>query len=174
MKFCIIFAEKLYAVHYSDDNVNIFRKIMEQWTDTEFLYNFLEQQNKDVEPDEIPELIMQITEDAHQIDILLTKLAKSEKEKINEFFLPLSPSEYKLTDLSKQKGRLRRSFTRVYGIKIEDNCYIITGGALKFTRTMQEREHTKKELDNLNKVRDYLISENIVDKEGFYELYNEQ
>ena len=39
---------------------------------------------------------------------------------------------------------------------------------------MQERVHTKKELNNLNKVRNFLISEGIIDKEGFYELYNEQ
>lgn len=28
-------------------------------------------------------------------------------------------------------------------------CYIITGGAIKLTRTMQEREHTLKELSKM-------------------------
>ena len=116
MKFCIIFAEKLYAVHYPSDGVNIFRKVMDQWTDIEYLYNFLEQQNKDVNAKDIPDLITQITEDAHQIDMLLTKLAKSKNEKINQFFIPLSPSEYKLSDLSKQKGRLRRSYIQEFTV----------------------------------------------------------
>ena len=31
--------------------------------------------------------------------------------------------------------------------------YIITGGAIKLTATMQEREHTLEELHKLNKVR---------------------
>ena len=174
MKICIIFAQKLYAVHYTGDATNIYRKIINQWTDTEYLYNFLIQQNQDVDPDDIPEIIFKIIEEVHEIDLRLVQLAESDTKKIDDFFRPLSPSEYKIKRLSKQKIRLRRSHTRVYGIRIDENCYVIVGGALKFTQTMQERAHTQKELNNLNKVRDFLMSENIIDKDGFYEFYNEQ
>lgn len=174
MKICIIFARKLFAVHYAEDKTNVYRKIIDQWTDTEYLYNFLIQQNQDVDPDDIPEIILEIIEDVNEIDRLLIQLAESKIKKIDDFFRPLSPSEYKTKRLSKQKARLRRSYTRIYGIRIDTNCYVIVGGALKFTQTMQEREHTQKELNNLNKVRDFLMSENIIDKDGFYEFYNEQ
>ncbi len=50
--------------------------------------------------------------------------------------------------------------------------YIITGGAIKLTATMQEREHTLEELHKLNKVRDYLLSQGIFDYNGF-EDYDE-
>jgi hypothetical protein len=39
---------------------------------------------------------------------------------------------------------------------------------------MQEREHTNKELKNLNKYRDWLKSENIFDRDSFYEFYYER
>ena len=45
--------------------------------------------------------------------------------------------------LGKEKGRPnRQSWLRLYAIKMNVGIYIITGGAIKHTRTMQEREHT--------------------------------
>ena len=60
-----------------------------------------------------------------------------------------------------------------YAIRLESGRYIITGGAIKLTATMQEREHTLEELNKLNKVRDYLISLGVFDYNGF-EDYNEE
>ena len=51
--------------------------------------------------------------------------------------------------------------------------YIITGGAIKLTATMQEREHTLRELYRLNNVRDFLIDKGIIDSEGFVQYINE-
>ena len=38
----------------------------------------------------------------------------------------------------------------------------------------QEREHTLKELYRMEKVRQYLLSENVIDADGFNEMINEQ
>ena len=40
----------------------------------------------------------------------------------------------------------------IYAIKLEPGIYVITGGAIKLTRTMQEREHTLRELAKMEKV----------------------
>ena len=45
--------------------------------------------------------------------------------------------------------------------------YIITGGAIKLTRTMQEREHTLQELEKMEKVRNFLIQEHVFDEDSF-------
>ena len=50
---------------------------------------------------------------------------------------------------------------------------IITGGAIKLTRTMQEREHTLVELARMEKVRRFLINNNIADKDSFMDFLNE-
>ena len=54
--------------------------------------------------------------------------------------------------------------------RFQKNSYLITGGAIKLTRTMQEREHTLAELQKLEQVRNFLISEGAFDLDGFYDL----
>lgn len=51
--------------------------------------------------------------------------------------------------------------------------YIITGGAIKLTRTMHEREHTLVELARMEKVRRFLINNDIADKDSFMDFLNE-
>lgn len=61
----------------------------------------------------------------------------------------------------------------IYAIKLASGIYIITGGAIKLTATMQEREHTRKELIKIEKVRRFLLQENIIDDSGFIEYISE-
>lgn len=81
--------------------------------------------------------------------------------------------------LGLEKARLKNtpnhaSWLRIYAIKLEPGIFIVTGGAIKLTATMQEREHTLKELYRMEKVRQYLLSENVIDADGFNEMINEQ
>ena len=80
--------------------------------------------------------------------------------------------------LQKEKARLKRkyghsSWLRLYAIKLIQGNYIITGGAIKLTATMQEREHTRQELVKIDRVRRYLLEEGIIDDEGFIEYISE-
>jgi hypothetical protein len=56
---------------------------------------------------------------------------------------------------------------------LDPGIYVITGGAIKLTRTMQEREHTLRELVKMEKVRSHLLANNIVDKESFDDYMSE-
>lgn len=89
----------------------------------------------------------------------LFELAEDESGKhLSEFFKPLHNKEagksYELQQL-KAYGTLSNSFLRVYAIRY-GTSYVITGGAIKLTDQMSQRDHTKKELYKLNLVRDYL------------------
>ena len=80
--------------------------------------------------------------------------------------------------LGKEKARLKdayrhASWLRIYAIKLNPGIYVITGGAIKLTRTMQEREHTLRELVKMEKVRSHLLANNIVDKESFDDYMSE-
>lgn len=73
----------------------------------------------------------------------------------------------------KAKGRRRSghdSWLRIYALKFEPNAYLITGGAIKLTHLMEDREHTRQELLNLEFVRRTLLEEGVVDLEGFKDL----
>lgn len=50
----------------------------------------------------------------------------------------------------------------------------MTGGAIKLTATMAEREHTLLELAKMEKVRNFLLDEGIVDKESFIDYQDSQ
>lgn len=63
---------------------------------------------------------------------------------------------------------------RIYAIRIESNAYVITGGTIKLTRTVQEREHSKKAYEQLKAGQDYLKDQGIFDKDSFVEWRNEQ
>jgi hypothetical protein len=90
-----------------------------------------------------------------------------------KLFRPLENSRIADSLLGKEKARLkhvrRSSWLRIYAIKLSVGVYIVTGGAIKLTATMQEREHTLHELHKLEIVRRFLLEEGIVDNDGFIE-----
>lgn len=74
--------------------------------------------------------------------------------------------------LSREKAKGSRQFghaswLRLYALKFEPDTYLVTGGAIKLTRTMEEREHTRRELVRMEQVRDYLLEQGAVDLDGF-------
>lgn len=97
---------------------------------------------------------------------------------LDKLFRPLHNSRINEMLLGKEKARIKNrsqhaSWLRIYAIKLEPGCYIVTGGAIKLTRTMQEREHTLQELNKMEQVRNYLISEGAIDADGFEDLLSE-
>ena len=97
---------------------------------------------------------------------------------LDKLFRPLENSRFSDMLLSKEKARLKdtvrhASWLRIYAIKLEPGIYVITGGAIKLTRTMQEREHTLHELVKMEKVRTFLLEHGIVDKDAFVDYMKE-
>ena len=71
------------------------------------------------------------------------------------------------------KNSRHQSWLRLYAIKLEPQTYVITGGAIKLTYKMEEREHTLKELYRIEMVRNFLIKEGVSDLDGMKDLNNE-
>lgn len=66
-------------------------------------------------------------------------------------------------------SKARQDWLRLYALRVDKHIYIITGGAIKLTRTMQERDHTKEELAKIKMCREYLINKGISDIDGVIE-----
>ena len=96
---------------------------------------------------------------------------------LDEIFRPLENKRMSeaLLGREKAKGQYHKhaSWLRLYAIRLESGRYIITGGAIKLTATMQEREHTLEELRRLNAMRDFLIASGVLDYGGFEDYNNE-
>ena len=61
----------------------------------------------------------------------------------------------------------------MYAIRIDTNCFVITGGAIKVTRTMQQHPETNNELQKLEKCKNYLQSKGVFDDASFFEIIGE-
>jgi hypothetical protein len=96
---------------------------------------------------------------------------------LDSIFRPLS-NHTKETYLEKEKAkiakrRIHASWLRIYAIKLNQGIFIITGGAIKLTATMQERKHTAEELVKIERTRRFLIDNGIVDENGFGDYLKE-
>jgi hypothetical protein len=88
---------------------------------------------------------------------------------------PLNNGDHTLTVLQLSKGsiknqRIKNPKLRIYAIRIANNAYVVTGAAIKLTRTMVEGVETNKQLQRLTLVRDWLKENGICYPEDLKEL----
>ena len=166
MEIVNIFATYLYAFRY--DNIdNEYRRLIKLWTDTEYVKKFAEDNNIKNKNN----FIDKVAQDADDIDDFL-KYIVEDGNLLGDYFAPYNDSELGFKILSLQKGKKKQSNLRIYAIKIAENLFVITGGAIKITQTTQEHQDTKKEHTKLKQAKQYLESEGVFDEETFYELLN--
>ncbi len=175
MKIVSIFAENLFALHYEGEAENEYERLLNLWNDPEYVYDFLKSNRLDFPTTTNIEIIAKdIFIDADYIDKTLIKITQSTTESLSYFFRPLRNSEYQFKILSLQKGR--KNYLRLYAIKIDNNTFVITGGAIKLPlhHLMEEREHTLAELSKLKRVKQYLDENGVFDDDSFFEFFTEQ
>lgn len=168
MEIVPIFAEKLFAFQYEGVSDNEYDRLMELWTDITFLKAFATENNII----NVKKFINDILQDAEQIQDFLDNLSQN-KEPYGFYFEPLQVSESRKV-LAFQKGKIKKNRLRYYAIKLENNCYLITGGAIKMSQTMQEHSDTNNELKKLEIARTYLKQNGVFDEDSFFELLIEQ
>ena len=171
---------RLWAVRYQGDKENALQKVMGQWNDAEWLADFFTRNFDDLvsyfKITKLDEAVYDTMEDSDELECLILDI--SPDANLDELFRPLENGRTSEMMLSKEKARLRNrprhaSWLRLYAIKLNPGIYVISGGAIKLTRTMQEREHTLIELEKLEKVRQYLVANGVVDDDSFNDLIKE-
>jgi hypothetical protein len=178
-----IYKKTLYTF-VSDKNRNEWEKAYSELTSIEFLENFFEENKKDLFEGYYKGSVNNVSD-----AVLLTrKLARSffnsildyceKKNSLDSLFKNLeneSGYDNSLLLLSKIKNEGKCQWLRIYGIKIDNNLYTITGGAIKLTLLMKDRNHTNNELKKLNKYKNFLSSINVISDESLCDfIENEQ
>lgn len=170
----------LWAVRYDGAEDNALHELFAQWSNPEWLVDFFMANMSDLESyfkiTDINQAIYDTIDDNHRMQCLILDI--SPEADLDCLFRPLENSRTGEMLLGKEKARIKdrpqhASWLRIYAIKLEPGCYIITGGAIKLTRTMQEREHTLNELNKMERVRNYLIQSNAIDFDGFDDFLSE-
>ncbi len=168
MRIVRIFADQLFAFHYEGEVDNEYDRLMELWTDMTFLKNYA--QNNGIK--DIMSFAKNILADAEQIQDFLENINQN-KEPYGFYFEPLQLSEnHKI--LAFQKGKIEQNRLRYYAIKLGDDCFVITGGAIKMSQTMQEHPDTDNELTKLRAAKAFLNKNGVFDEDSFFELLIEQ
>lgn len=166
MKIYSIFAFKLFSFKFPDEDENELKRLLTIWRDPEFLEKFYHENRHDLRKCSFETFAQNIIDDANQLDDTLYDLSQHEFSNFDLFFKQLNNQEYQFTLLSKRKGRINN--LRLYALKIDANCYVITGGAIKLTHLMEERPHTLKELVKMDCCRRFLNENGVIDNESFY------
>ena len=173
---CITQDKNLWAVRYDGDSDNILYRLFDQWDDAEWLRSFFKEHFNDLvsffKVTSINQAVLDTMEDRDRLECLLLDL--SPDENLDALFKPLENFRTSEMLLGREKARPERkerhtSWRRLYAIKLDKGMYLITGGAIKLTYHMDERAHTRRELQNLEKVRDFLMEQQVFDADSFLE-----
>jgi hypothetical protein len=170
MKIVCIFASGLFAMQYKGKSLNELARLIELWNDPKYIEQWLWVNQNDFASSDLDELASRLIEDAFTLEEMLLEALEVGLDKV---FRPLHNLASAQLFISKEK--LRKNYFRLYAIRIDVNCYVITGGAIKapMVLKMQERAYLKQELDKLEFVHGFLKGHQIVDKESFYEMLEE-
>lgn len=173
----------LAAVKYEEEAKDAFHLCFDQWSDVEYLVDFFEANRIDLSTEfwglTVEDAVNMVLAEAEMLEEALFTYARkgitSPDIGLDDFvFHPLDKGLYKnIRVMSKAYGRRRgKSLLRMYAIRLGPGKYIITGGTIKLTAQMNDRIHTKVELQKLILTSAYLKSLGIDDQDdyGFIEF----
>lgn len=183
MKFVRIIPhyDHLWAVKAQNEEVDELTLLFRRWNNAEFLLDFFMENFEDLKGffriERLDEAVTDTLEDAEALQEMVLDFPYTEH--LDELFKPLDITDARMSELTREKarnwGRDRHAgWLRIYAIRLEPNVYVVTGGAIKLTRTIQEREHTAAELAKLNRCKAYLKANGVFDQDSFVELTNEE
>lgn len=171
---------RLWATRYEGCSDNALDTLFDQWNDVVWLRDFFKANLDDLisyfKITDVNDAIYDTIEDSERLQCLIMDI--SPEADLDKIFRPLENSRCTDVLLGREKARLQdsarhASWLRIYAIKLEPGIYVITGGAIKLTRTMQEREHTLLELGKMEKVRNFLLEQGVLDKDAFIDYMSE-
>lgn len=171
-----IFPPYIYSVRYAEYADNEFDRLLDMWNDTSEITCFLNDNIQLVTGAfwrTTPEnMARQILDEAEELEDLFDEYranadANAKPDFDNLFRYLEGKYKYETKHFPmKSYGPQRPSLIRLYAIKMGPNCYLITGGGIKLADTIQNSPDLKDHvLQNIDRVRDYLKANGIMDGE---------
>lgn len=187
MKIIPIFAGNLWSVQYDDEEFDEFTRLFDSWQNIEYLFDFVDEHKEllDVPFWEDYDSAKIIGLAYHEAQVWMSYFKSLHENCINGKKPDFEDEFHIISDRScememikskaygKEQNRNTHSVLRLYAIKVENNAYVITGGAIKLTRTMNECPYLCKELYKLDLVRSWLSAQGIIEKQDLNSFENE-
>jgi hypothetical protein len=195
MKLIPIFVNKetgegLYSIRYVK-GLDEYSKLLNQWNDIEFIENYFHENRSFLSSEyfqsyqmTIDMAIDRVLDEADALASLIYDFVNSGFKKkgknLQMIFKPLHNKQYEVPKHQATKAKIedKRKFPgpllRIYGIRIDRNTFVITGGAIKLTRLMEEHTDTKRELEKISIVKSFLSKNGINTIDDITYYYEEQ
>ena len=177
MKIIPIFAPRLFSIQYDAANPSEFERLFDDWQDPELLYQFFTENEADLISGffgtiSIEQAALKTRAEARKLEEKLSKLAKSTSKSLDEVFIPLRNYGHEIEPFPAKKayGETNKTWLRIYALKLEPGAYLITGGAIKLTKSMNQRDHTKAEIGKIDRCKTFLKEQGVGDFDGVLEL----
>ena len=173
--------KRLWAVRYEGEKSNCFDLLFSRWYDMVWLRSFFQENLADLSSffhiTDVYEAVMETIDQAKRLECVMLDITPDAN--LDVLFKHLENNRYWEMTLGREKaygnGEYRhKSWLRIYAIKIESGVYLVTGGAIKLTATMEERSHTLAELAKMERVRNYLLDNGVYDLDGFNDYINNE
>ena len=182
MKFVRVIGgyDHLWSVKEPDKEFDELTSLFEKWNNADYLLDFFKDNIEDLRKyfhiEKVSEAIRDTFEDADELEELILEFPYTEN--LDGLFMPLDVTDARCVELTRRKARnwnrdKHASWLRIYAIRLEANVYVVTGGAIKLTHLMQDKEHTAMELDKLNRCKAFLKANGVFDKDSFVDLNKE-
>lgn len=173
--------DHLWAVRFPEKETDELTLLFRRWGDINYLLDFFEDNLEDLREyyhiQKIRDAIQDTLCDADALERMILEFPATEN--LDNLFRPLSPDFDRAMELTREKARnwnreRHDSWLRVYAIRLEKNVFVITGGAIKLTQTMQDRPHTLEELKKMDRCREFLKTNGIFDQDSLIDYANEE
>ena len=159
----------LWSIHLDGQPQNEFDKFFDLMNDIEWLHGFFERNKLDLHSGffghiTIKVAVLRTIEEVEEMEDTLYDYSEqgfSGNSNLQHLFKPLNNFEYAITIHQKSKARIKKGWLRLYAIRLAENCYLVTGGAIKLTQDMK-RDHLQTELKKLEQAK-LLLRDNGID-----------
>jgi len=146
-----------------------FRRLFDFWNDPVRLRAFFEEHEEDLKEAywdgiSIDEAIEKTRKEAKKLEAILIEYAEEGKttrhKNLSMLFKPLSDGKFE-KEFEKDKVKVdgKKTWIRLYAIRIDANFFVVCGGAIKLRKTLNDRTYLLKELEKLKITRSYLMDE---------------
>lgn len=164
MKIVRIFEDRLFSLVDESEGSDELSRLLNLWSNVAFLYEYARSNGVADVRSFTRGVLLHLEQIQDWIERIRTK-----QEPMDYFFQPLSLIEHNRV-LGLRKGKMTHNPLRIYGIKVDEDCFLITGGAIKMSQTMQGHPDTMNELLKMTRVRDFMIQEGVFDASSLNDL----
>jgi hypothetical protein len=159
----------LWSIQLDGESQSEFERFFDLVNDVEWLHNFFDYNKADLHGGffgsiTIRAAVSRTLIEAEEMENSLYDFSelgfRGGDDTLQHLFKPLNNFEYAITTHQKSKARIKRGWLRLYAIRLAENCYLVTGGAIKLTHEMK-RDHLQNELKKLEQAKQFLRSHGI-------------